>query len=351
MTLCISHQTAFNFWRMPGNHPHKFQKAPCNIVESFRTTKSLLAKILASEFFGADSFDTSQGTIHFLVHEKNERRFCSGTKVHTISMFDITTDYYWITDGVVVPSPETVFVQMASSGDFTATLNVGCELCSSFALAKQPKNNVVDKDLIENSNNSSNELLANMNNSYAKLVQIQPVTNAQLIVEYCNSVKNLRGIQNARRVAEILPKGNAASPMEIKLFQILCSPRNKGGFGISVPQFNYGVLLGNKASNIYRHKKCICDLCWPEFKIDLEYDSDLVHAFAKKIHSDANRRLALEEDGYRVITVTKNHVYDKLFMERIAKKIMSYQGKNLRIRRDGFVEAQDSLFRDLGLRA
>ncbi len=351
MTLCISHRTAFNFWRMPGNHPHKFQKAPCNIAESFRTTKSLLAKVLTSEIFGANSFEISQEIIHFLVHEKNERRFCSGTKVHTISKYDTTSAYYWITDGVVVPSPETVFVQMASSGNFTATLNVGCELCSSFALYKQQDIDKAGYSVAENNcENISDKPKLDSNNN-AKLVQIQPVTNAQLIVEYCNSVKNHRGIQNARRAAGFLPKGSAASPMEIKLFQILCSPRSKGGFGISVPQFNYGVLLGNKASNIYRHKKCICDLCWPEFKIDLEYDSDLVHAFAEKIHSDANRRLALEENGYRVITVTKNHVYDKLFMERIAKKIMSFQGKNLRIRRDGFAEAQDSLLRDLGLRA
>ena len=114
--------------------------------------------------------------------------------------------------------------------------------------------------------------------------------------------------------------------------------------------FNVGVLLGDKAASIYGHSKCVCDLLWSEKKVDLEYNSDAMHANSVQMLRDSERALALESEGYRVISVTKQQLFDVVRAKHVAQQVGKMLGYRIRTQRKDFDLLQAQLLHVLGLR-
>lgn len=127
--------------------------------------------------------------------------------------------------------------------------------------------------------------------------------------------------------------------MESLLSMLLCLPRSLGGFGLPRPELNFPIET-NEGGVVMRR----CDLCWPDQRFALEYDSDTFHSDASKLHLDSSRRSTLEKAGVHVVSVTKNQVFDRGQLLNLATIVSKRLGKRLSPTPFNFSQKQDEIY-------
>lgn len=65
---------------------------------------------------------------------------------------------------------------------------------------------------------------------------------------------------------------------------------------------------------------CVCDLCWPEAKLCVEYDSARYHVDPDRQETATRRRSTLIA-AYTVVTVTRGQVMDAGVFNRLAHQL------------------------------
>ena len=128
----------------------------------------------------------------------------------------------------------------------------------------------------------------------------------------------------------------AASPMETMLAMMLCLPYGLGGYGLEKPLINHRVDVPSSSKRLADRAYCVCDLCWPEAKLCVEYDSARYHVDPDRQDSDARRRSTLIALGYTVVTVTRGQVMDAGAFNRLAHQLAKQTGKTASVQRPGF---------------
>ncbi|WP_165056511.1 MULTISPECIES: DUF559 domain-containing protein [unclassified Adlercreutzia] len=135
----------------------------------------------------------------------------------------------------------------------------------------------------------------------------------------------------------------SASPRETDLVMRIALPSKWGGYGIGGARLNHRIEMGARAQSQTSQSYYVADMCWPEKKLVVEYDSDL-HLTSSGIAHDAAKRRALEAAGYKVITVTRLQLDSLLEMDRIARAIARHLGIRLRPQAADFKQRQSALF-------
>ncbi len=107
---------------------------------------------------------------------------------------------------------------------------------------------------------------------------------------------------------------------------------------------NYRVDLGARGRSIARKRYHVVDVCWPEKKLAVEYDSDAAHLSPDQLTSDAIKRSSLEAEGYKVIVVTSRQLDDPDEMLKIARQIARRLGVRVRPQVKGFEDLQKRLY-------
>ena len=130
----------------------------------------------------------------------------------------------------------------------------------------------------------------------------------------------LRGYQERRTATRYLLDGSA-SAMETLLALLLYLPNNLGGYGLKKPKLNYRVDAPASLRELADRSYCLCDLCWPEANLAVEYDSRLHHSEPGRQSSDARRRSTLIALGFTVITVFPGHITDSGTFNRLARQV------------------------------
>lgn len=80
--------------------------------------------------------------------------------------------------------------------------------------------------------------------------------------------------------------------METLLALLLYLPNNLGGYGLKKPKLNYRVDAPASLRELADRSYCLCDLCWPEANLAVEYDSRLHH-------SEPGRQAAMRDGAAR----------------------------------------------------
>ena len=88
----------------------------------------------------------------------------------------------------------------------------------------------------------------------------------------------------------------------------------------------------------------VSDLLFDDMRLAIEYDSTAEHAAAAQLTRDAQKRLALEADGYKVITVTTGQICRAGEMKHIAKQAYRRRGRRFRPQSAVFLQQQAMLF-------
>lgn len=229
--------------------------------------------------------------LHLLVDDVTKRRAIRGTRCHVdqsgIGVIPLRQS------GLYIIPPEAVFLQEAQSLDDAALMKLGFELCGSYYLTDDSPGFMPRRD---------------------------PLTRASAIRRFINDPKRdgTRGVKRARKAARYL-LDNSASPRETSVALLISLPVAQGGYGHPLPRLNHRVPIPAYARHLFSKRHYVCDLCWPEHGVALEYDSDTYHSGAQRIASDSARRSALALLGIDTISVTNYQITHVDEMDRVAR--------------------------------
>lgn len=225
--------------------------------------------------------------------------------------------FFRIADGVYVPSPELCFVQAASMVSLYELIKIGSVLCGGFYFDPA---------------------------AIGGLSPREPLTTRRRLEAFVRKHAGLKGIKKARQALPLLAE-RAASPPEIFLRSVLGLPRVYGGYGLVGSVVNRRVNVSKKARSISGRQTLVPDLCWPDHRLAVEYDSNSEHLEAEQVTRDATKRLALAHDRFSVITVTTRQLASPISMRHVAEEIARRTGRPLRIRGEHFASKHAALYR------
>lgn len=297
MSVFVDDISALEFWRSP-------LASSANVRSDVRVDQTFRAKTPTEwEIEEARHVLGLAGQpLHVLV-PKGSRRGIRGRVVCRETSHSLGRgSFVSIAPGLYVASPELCFVRLAEILSFAELVEVGCELSGSYR-----KDSSTDRGFSDG----------------------PPLTGRKALLSSALAC-SMDGSKPARRAAKYVAEGSA-SPMETALVLLLCLPKSCGGYGLPFPVMNHRVEFASPTCAA-GPSFCLCDLCWPEHKLDVEYDSDAFHGAPKRIADDARRRGRLDECGYSVLTVGRRQVFDARDLERMALLIGKHLG--VRVRRE-----------------
>ncbi|WP_241963665.1 endonuclease domain-containing protein [Gordonibacter sp. 28C] len=160
-------------------------------------------------------------------------------------------------------------------------------------------------------------------------------------------------LDGARKVARILRyvADGSASPRETKQALVLGLPHARGGYGLGIPRMNYEVRANPAARALTGKSFFRCDLCWPEAKLDVEYQSRWAHEGEAKRLEDSRRTNALAAMGWKVVCITNDELDSLAATDAIANTIRRHLGKRAQVRVPDHHARKLRLRRQLGLPA
>ncbi|MDO4400838.1 MAG: DUF559 domain-containing protein [Coriobacteriia bacterium] len=294
--LCVSHGSALHYWRT--NPPWYVLEGADRDIRSIRNTPAGKAAFeeypLSEAEFGADPID-------ILVPE-NAPRCPERFRRHAVRALLPRHALYPLHDGIHVVSPELCLVQYCQTHGFLASLEMGMEFCGTYALRGEDGEGGCQRDY--------------------------SLMDAASCRRHYESWRGLKGLKRARRVARYLVNG-AASPMETKLYLLLCLPQQYGGYHLPVPELNPEVALDDESSLILRKSKVSPDMRWEKAALLVEYDGRY-HESEWKTAQDSLRKTVLESMDYTVLQVKRWQVYDPLAFDKVACTIARRLGVRIR---------------------
>ena len=294
--LCVSHDTALYYWR--SNPPWYVLEGRDRNIRSLRDvakTKDEFKTFFLSEMeFGPDPLDilvpinAPRCPARFRRHEQRAK-----LPAHAL---------YPLHDGIHVVSPELCLVQLCQERSFAEMLEIGMEFCGTYSIGLSGDDGMRQRD-------------------YA-------LVNASAFRKHLETWRDLSGLTLARRVARYLVDGSA-SPMETKLFLLLCLPQKYGGYHLPAPELNPVLALEHEGQLLLRKNSVSPDMLWREARLIVEYDGRY-HLDEKQSVEDEMRKTVLEGMGYTVWRIKREQLYHPLAFDGVVCGIAKKLGKRMR---------------------
>ncbi len=221
-----------------------------------------------------------------------------------------------IENGVFASCPELCFVQLALTLPFHELVKAGDALCGSFYIDPTADNGLGSR---------------------------VPLTSRKRIEAFVRRNVGLRGTKQARRALRSVVD-NAASPPEAFLWSVLSLSQRYGGYGIPDLELNRRIRPSKRARRIARRETLVPDVSHREIRLVIEYDSNSEHLTPSQIARDASKRMALEADGYKVISVTTRQLADAREMRNVADQTSGHLGRRLQIKAKRFQDSHRVLY-------
>lgn len=260
--------------------------------------------------------------VHVLVSTGSHRRFSEGCIEHVCSTSLKGRPFYRLERGVYSAAPALAFVQVAFREKSEMPVReLAYELCGTY----QTRRTGVDSDY-----------------------QVAPLASVRDLLDFASRNTSADGARKALRALRYVADGSA-SPRETKQALVLGLPLMYGGYGLGIPRMNYEV-KASPAARAITGKSCFrCDLCWPEAKLDVEYQSRESHEGEPSRISDSRRANALAAMGWTVIGITNDELESLAATDAIAGTIRRHLGKRSQVRIADYHARKLKLRRQLGL--
>lgn len=205
--------------------------------------------------------------------------------------------------GVLVCSPELALVQEARRlRSEAALLELAWELCGTYRTRRTGMPSAYD---------------------------VEPLTSVRALRRFVTRNTSLGGARKVARILRYLADGSA-SARETKLALVMGLPLAKGGYGLGIPRMNFEVEATPRARAIAGRRSFRCDLCWPEARLDVEYQSRENHEGELSRIRDSRRANALATMGWTVAGVTNDELDSLAATDAIAEAIRLRLGKRSR---------------------
>lgn len=180
-----------------------------------------------------------------------------------------------------IASPALTFAQMAAKVSLPEAVEIGCHLCSTFAIEDSGHNYAGERE---------------------QVVSLESLRSyVQLLPPYT------RGIRKIKAALEYVVE-YTASPMEIFLGMEYGMPPKVGGQESLTLHANQNIEIDRHIQELLESSHLKGDLYLPDFNADLEYDSYEYHTGRYRLDHTQARRNALEAMGIKTITATYGQI-------------------------------------------
>jgi hypothetical protein len=256
------------------------------------------------EAFLQRSLDIDCETLHLATLDANNRPLKHRFRYRTVSRSALANSAALPTDDALLVSPEAALVSVATKCDFVSLVELGSLLCSCFYLREDREFGIAQRQV--------------------------PLASPKSISSFISKNPNLPGaVLTKRCLGQIV--ANAESPMEVKVAMLMCLPRRYGGGALPLPELGFSVTIPDcywKTSSMGAFRY---DFFWPDCNLEVEYDSDAVHATSEKLFRDARRRNIIQALGVTSLSLTRGQVMHEAVFEEFIREVYSMQNIRYRI--------------------
>jgi len=309
MKAFISHQSALEFWRIQLVLPPDDTYRQCKVTLSDNVPTLEQVRIPGLSL-----------PLHIVLGNAGVRRGRKEIKQHVFKGKTHAGCFICVNDALFVSSPEFCFVQMAGVLPFVRLIELGYELCGSYSICAVEDPNAPARGFHRR----------------------DPLTSTKKLEAFVTRMNGVKGQQKAMLALRYI-LNNSASPMETKLAIFLILPYKLGGYSLAKPELNKRIIPSKLDKRFSGKTSFECDLFWPEYNLDVEYDSELYHTGKDQVAEDSKRRNSLMMMGIQVITVTKQQLYDNKEFEYAVRSIAKCLKKRIRYKTDAFTAAHNEL--------
>lgn len=230
---------------------------------------------------GTDAMEQTVTQVTATTRNKNRRR--KGYEIHYSDAEKLPKGAVEKVGGFAVAKPALLFLQMARKLPLKKLALLGLQLCS--------------------------HPVGEPEKAICKVEEIQA---------FIDQIHNMKGVQRAREALKHVVNGSA-SIRESMLRLMLSMGRKDGGYEICDLQFNKLVNISEAASRRLNKQYLFIDLYSASHNIGIEYMSNTYHKATAE--ADRQRRMVLEEHGYKIFWFTSKDLLDQDAFYRIVKKI------------------------------
>lgn len=260
--------------------------------------------------------------VHVLVGGDAHRRLSRDCAEHVFSASLSGMPFYRLDKGVYVAAPHLAFTNIASAEKSRVALQeLAYELCGTYQTRRT---------------------------GVASAYDVSPLSSVQSLRDFASANSALRGARKAGRALRHVANGSA-SARETKLALVSALPYAQGGYNMGVPHMNYEVEASPAARAITGKSFFRCDLCWPDAKVAMEYQSRESHSGEASRIGDSRRANALASMGWTIVEVTNDELDSLAAMDTIAETVCRHQGRCLRPRISDYRARKLKLRRQLAL--
>ena len=293
-TICVSHSSARELWDLlrRGSLSPMPSHAIGEVPEPCRLQRHVLDRLSQADAI----VGTLSRPLHVCSHSRQALIRGKDVRGHLLS--DETTDEQIVPlgDGLYVTSPELTLAQLSLTLSPLQRASYAMELLGSYSLSP-----------------------------CGQLSTVRPVTTQDRLQRFCSHLKWPLAKGRMHRTTALVLEGSR-SPAETELYLLLCMPPELGGYGLPRPTLNMPLSLPSRWSRLLGVPYVRPDLCWPRERLALKYDSRQYHSLEQERDHDDDRRCALEELGFTVISLrTKRFMdprrFDELVRNRIAPRL------------------------------
>lgn len=319
--ICFTHETAFQLLRTAEQRPPLLPRSalyqPPACPPNARELEQALLRLEAAH----PAVGITQ-PVHLLISQAAHRRPSNAYRAHVHAASLPGRLFHRLGDTALISTATFSFSLIAAqTKTATSLLELGYELCGSYQTRRTA-----------------------VNTAY----QVEPLTSIRALKDFATLHPSLRGAKKIARVLRYITDGSA-SPRETKQALILGLPLMYGGYGLGMPHMNYKVEATPAARTLTGKTSFRCDLCWPEAKLDVEYQSKEHHSGEIKRISDSRRTNALAFMGWNVVCITNSELDSMVATDLIAETIRRYLRKRTCVRFSDYHARKLKLRRQLGL--
>jgi hypothetical protein len=254
--------------------------------------------------FGSENDEVNM--IEYTVSKNSSRYIKKKCKI-SISELDLPTNAVVQKNGMMVASPELVFLQLAGRLDIQRLILLGLQLCS-----------------------------------YPPGKPSMAITSKQKLEKFLAKTSGHHGHRKAVQGVNYIENGSA-SIMESIAYMILNLPNFLGGFGLAGATLNHEIMLKEEVAKGFGQKRCFADLYYKSVKLAVEYESFAFHNSPTEQGKDMVRAAILERQGIEVLRLSTIQLYDEEACWIFASNLASRIGKRIRIRSKKFHQMHASL--------
>lgn len=238
---------------------------------------------------------------HITVTEPNARFRRNGKKVHSCKL-PLPVGAVISRDGIMVSSPELLFLEFASSLSIHRLILLGLQLCS-----------------------------------HSPGLPSRAITTKKKLNTFLSKAAGHRGHRKAIQAMKYVENGSA-SVMESIAFMILTLPHSFGGYGLSGAVFNYEIKLNSEARIRLGQNRCFADLYYKQAKLAVEYESFAFHNKPLEQGKDLIRSAVLERQGIGLMRLSTIQLYNSEACKDFAYNLAARLKTRIRIYSKRFPE-------------